>query len=460
MKGRGSKRFFLKNRSKNRLESASLLQLCLYNLDPIDSFSLLPTRALRHKLMNISLTGTATRRQARPMRPSSARPPPIPAQNLLLLRLDALSALNAVRQLARAGWRSLLVFGLPLIVILFYAPLLIMAEIHTAARLVPDNGLPLLALALALSLLGGIRTGIASTRRRWRMIRTPWLLILPLTDTEITRTTRLATTVDCALATAFIALAISSIPITSQAMPRSAIIAGLTATYALGCAIGTRTRATRNHPLRSSILPYKPPRDIPPAFEKIDRRRPAGLGAWAIGPRLRSLLTTSTILLISNIGIASAAAHEGAAAIVTPPLAIVTPVILLILALNAAPMLSPVLRTSPLQFRNASIGLLRLPGLIASLWLALFEALAFACRWMSSAQIAFTIVTASGLAMLYAITALSLPQSSRLAAAAYTIALLLVGDQYASLQNFGFLVMFIVTFALLLRARSAYRHGD
>ncbi len=376
-------------------------------------------------------------------------------QDLLLLRIDALALLNAVRNLARIGWRQALGLAIPLTIILYYGSLLIMAELRRAAALEPHHTTPMLVFGASICLALGYTSGHTAAQRRRRMIRTPWLVIQPLANRQITRALRTAIAADCALRAVLFVIALCLTP----ALPHAALAIVLIA-YGLGCTIGISPATPKS--ANAAPVPQRlaTPHPIPSPLEKIDRLRPAHLGAWALHPRRRPALAASALSFIGSIGIAAAADHTGAAPLVAPALAIIAPIILLIIAINAAPMLSPVLRTSALRYRDASLALLRLPAALALSWLAVFDAIALASRWMSIAQIALTAAAALGLGIIYAITALSLPISARLAVAAYVIALLLIGDQYASLQNFGFLIMVLVAIALLLRARSAYRHGD
>ena len=390
--------------------------------------------------------------------PISAAPSPQPPprnQDLLLLRIDALGLLNAARNFARIGWRQALVLIIPLAIILYYGSLLVMTDLHRAAALEPHHTTPMLVLGATICLVLGYTSGRTAAQRRRRMIRTPWLAVQPLTNRQITRTFRTAIAADCAVRAVSLVIVLCLIPMLPHAALAIVFIA-----YSLGGTIGIRLATSKSANAAPVSPPLATPHLISSPLETIDRLRPAHLGAWALHPRRRTALAASALSFIGSIGIAAAADTAGAAPLVAPALAIIAPIILLIIAINAAPMLSPVLRTSALRYRDASLALLRLPAALALSWLAVFDAIALTCRWMSIAQIAFTTVASLGLGTIYAITALSLPMSARLAVVAYVFALLLVGDQYASMQNFGFLIMLIVAFALLLRARSAYRHGD
>lgn len=385
-------------------------------------------------------------------------PPRLHSADFLLLRIDALGILNALRRLAQIPWPRKLWLTTLAAIIVYYGTLLIISELRLGTRLAPHHAAMVLTTILLFSLVIGITAGRTAAQRRQRMIAAPWLAAQPLSNRQIARSIRTALIADVITHTALFALFLATLPRPPHIIPNGTMPAACLITFLAAFAIAARQAAPR--PSSSPRTTTEAPRSLPRPLEPLDSRRPAHLGAWALQPRLRPILTALPLSFIVSIGIATASAHAAAAPTVAPALAIIIPVTLLIIALETSPILSPVLRTSPLRYRDAVLGLLRLPIVLAALWLALFDALARAARWMSLPLIGFTLTAALGLGTLYALTALSLPKSGRAAVAFYLIALLLVGDQYAELQNFGFLIMALILLPMALRARAAYRHGD
>jgi hypothetical protein len=385
-------------------------------------------------------------------------PPRLRTADFLLLRIDALGILNALRRLAQIPWPRKLWLTTLAAIIIYYGTLLIISELQIGARLAPHHAAMVLTTILLFSLLIGITAGRNAAQRRQRMIGAPWLAILPLSNRQIARSIRTALIADAITHAALFTLLLATLPKPPQIIPTGTMPAACLITFLAAFAIAARQAAPRTS--SSPRTTIAAPNPLPRPLEPLDSRRPAHLGAWALQPRLRPILTALPLSFIVSVGVATAAAQAAAAPTVAPALAIIMPVTLLIIALETLPILSPVLRTSPLGYRHAVIALLRLPIVLAASWLALFDALAHAARWMSPPLIGFTLIAALGLGTLYALTALSLPRSGRSAVAFYLIALLLVGDQYAELQNFGFLIMALILLPMALRARAAYRHGD
>ncbi|MGC9270134.1 hypothetical protein [Acidiphilium sp.] len=379
--------------------------------------------------------------------------------DFLLLRIAALGWLTAARRLTGIGWYRWLGYGVPLAIIVWYGFLLIGAEAHRGAAMAAQHAALVLRGGALLCAVAGYGAGRSASARWRKSAAAAWLIVLPLSDRR-RRAVILAVSADgIARGAAFCLLSWLALPMLPGSPPADwlgLVLALFGAGWGFGVWIGRRDSVM---PSSVEVTATVPSRCAAPLWRHTEQLAPRWVGLWAILSRLRRVLIWFAATFVAGIGIAAAADHDAAAGVVVPGFAVIASLGLLVLAIDAAPMLSPVLRTTPLRFHAAGLALLRLPVALASLWLGAFGLIAVSVGWISVGQCGLIGVAATGLGLMYAMTALSLPGAPRLALGFYLMALALVGDNYGALQNVGFLAMLIVIVALLARTRSLYRHG-
>ena len=348
--------------------------------------------------------------------------------------------------------------------LLAYAIGIVVLRIHARADAIREMdlvwwlGLPLAMLA------AGLLAGWALARLAQARAHAPFLKAQPL-DAAARRA--MAARAALVLGLPFVAIDGALVTIGALAAEQSWPLAwgiGAAAFSMIGHVAGARLR------LR---LPYRPPADKHATLSphrggipvgRIDRHRPAWLGSWAGGftagrfrPNLRFVLGTIALAVV-GVGMATASIVRNSA---TPGLlgGVAGGVAIFMLVLRCRPLLSPVLRASPLSFTGAVRGLVRLPLALSILF---FGALAVPAYAAEPGTLAIPLSGAAGLIALngaYVAFAAFFAHSRRLAALAFYAALGLAAYESLEYGRTVLLGLAALVIFLWIRARGAYRHG-
>jgi hypothetical protein len=371
---------------------------------------------------------------------------------LTLIRWRYHARANRLRALAQRGWR-LLPIGVAAIILLIYAILWLQSLIHQFAGTSTEPSQRTTITNLACLALGLVAGSTATAQDR-AALTISFLAIQPWPDHARRDAILLSLLSRLATGTALIAIALRlgapSAGIAERCLPLATAL--FSAGFIAGCALNAVTRS-RPRPAR------QPAPQATIWLAPLDHAAPRWAGWWTLASRRRRIAVLSAGSLAASLAIAEAAAHGAHPVMLAPVIAILGPLLMLIGATSCTPLLSPVLRTSPIPYHRAAIAMFRLPASLAVAWFALFAIVGLSLDLIRPRPLAGAGVAALLLALGYALAALSIPGSASLALGFFLTALMLAADQYAALQNLAFLILYALLIILMLRARAVFRAG-
>jgi hypothetical protein len=369
---------------------------------------------------------------------------------LTLIRWRWHARANRLRTLARRGWR-LLPIGVAAIILLTYATLWLQSLIHQLAGTITEPSQRTLITNLACLALGLVAGSTATAQDR-AALATSFLAIQPWPDHARRDAILLSLLSRLATGTALIALALRlgapSAGIAERCLPLATAL--FSAGFIIGCALNaapqSRPRPARQPAPQATIW-----------LAALDHAAPRWAGWWTLASRRRRITLLSAGSLAASLSIAEAATHGAHPVMLAPVIATLGPLLMLIGATSCTPLLSPVLRTSPIPYHRAATAMFRLPASLAAAWFALFAIAGLSLDLIRPRPLAGAGAAALLLGLGYALAALSIPGSASLALGFFLTALMLAADQYAALQNLAFVILYALLIILMLRARAAFR---
>ena len=381
----------------------------------------------------------------------------------LILAMLARESVNAARTIAR-GDLAWIVFGGGALAAYGTALLCGALRAHATA-LEAHPGQVVVGLGVT-ALLAGVTTGQVTTRLAGRRAWAPFTLALPLAPRDRRRMAAVAAVMLGAVALGMgagcVMTALSLIG--SPHVGVGAVLFGLVfaAGFALPLNIGLRAGEIR--PSSEPAACEDGSRRSLPSLGRLDRCRPAWLGAWAWGLqagrlRLDGWLSAKALVLgvIAALAIgASLARHDAAPASLTGTFGGLA---IFMLSLRCRPLASPVLRTGPTSFTRLCLRLALMPFVLSGVYFAVLAGSAVAAEpaaWPMPAQGAVELAMLSGI---YAVFALYFMSRPGVAALAFLAA---IGDvAYESLE-YGrpvYLALALLVVFLWIRARRQHAHG-
>ena len=369
---------------------------------------------------------------------------------LTLIRWRYHARANRLRALAQRGWR-LLPIGVAAIILLIYATLWLQSLIHQLAGTSTEPSQRAAITNLACLALGLVAGSTATAQDR-AALTTSFLAIQPWPDHArrdsilLSLLSRLAT--GTALTAITLRLGAPAAGIPERCLPLATAL--FSAGFIAGCALNALTQS-RPRPAR------QPAPQTTVWLAPLDHAAPRWAGWWTLAARRRRIAVLSAGSLAASLSIAEAAAHGAHPVMLAPVIATLGPLLMLIGATSCTPLLSPVLRTSPIPYHRAATAMFRLPASLAVAWFALFAIAGLSLDLIRPRPLAGAGAAALLLCLGYALAALSIPGSASLALGFYLTALMLAADQYAALQNLAFVILYALLIILMLRARAAFR---
>lgn len=371
----------------------------------------------------------------------------------ILIRRRCLARLNRLRALRQTGWRQTLPAGVAIVILGFYGVFWALSLIRELAalqlpRLIPAAG--------AASLIGGLIAGFGAAAHDRATIAAPYLAVLPWPPAD--RRKALLVSLASHLGTrAVIGMILLDFAATTADLSDPMVWAAFgTALYSLG--LGAGYTATGRHVPKPHARSRPPGTSSTTRLARFDRATPRWAGWWGLAPNATRTAWIAGASLIGGLSVAQAAATGHHPVALAPGVASIGPLLVVIAALRCAPLVSPVLRTTPLRYRLACLAMVRLPALCAAGWFAAFSGAALALgllRWRSLEPAG---AIALSLSLGYTLIALSVPNSPRAALVFYLIALAFAADEYTEIQNLVAVLLLILSSSLLLRARTRF-HG-
>ncbi|MCF3946778.1 hypothetical protein L2A60_08805 [Acidiphilium iwatense] len=387
------------------------------------------------------------------------------ASDFLLLRWRVFALGNALRDLTRLGGRRLVGFGIPALVIAFYGFFWVNSMIrHGVASLHVDGEFLFAAGGLACVAMG-IGAGRLAVMRDRAAIESPWLAVLPWPASARRRALIVSVASAFLVRSLAMGVALGLVVMSARlAHPvRDAVIGALM--FGVGfagvavflMAFERQTKETHeesvgapSHGVHAALID---------AIGRYDQSSPRWAGSWTLGPRLCGVGAVWLATFVVGVPIAFAAHAGDPHATLSPAIAVIGAVAVMVAATRCAPLVSPVLRTTSLGYWRACAAMLRLPALMTTAWFVGVVAISLAGGLLSAQAIVTAALSAAGLCVFYAMAALSIPASPRLALGFYLAALALAADEYSEMQNLVFLILFGILAFLVLRARTIYRAG-